>query len=127
MNRRTFLQGMVAAVGGSLIYDPGARFAWLELPGHEPTALAAEIIEDPTPAGSWLYWNGQVIDMTPPQHVVLEVTYTEPAARGNTATNITKPATIETGAEVQVPAFINQGDKVKIDAANGTYIERVRE
>lgn len=74
-----------------------------------------------------LFWNGQVIEMTPPQHVVLEVTYTEPAARGNTATNVTKPATVETGAEVQVPAFINQGEKIKVDAATGSYIERVRE
>lgn len=72
-----------------------------------------------------LYWNGQPIDMTPPQHVVLEVTYTEPAARGNTATNVTKPATVETGNEVQVPAFIEEGNRIKIDAETGSYIERV--
>jgi elongation factor P len=71
-----------------------------------------------------LYWNGQVIDMTPPQQVILEVTYTEPAAKGNTATNVTKSATVETGAEVQVPAFIAQGEKIKIDVATGAYIER---
>ena len=74
-----------------------------------------------------LFWNGQLIEMTPPQQVILEITYTEPAARGDTATNVTKAATVETGAEVQVPAFINVGDKVKIDASNGQYIERVRE
>ena len=74
-----------------------------------------------------LYWNQQPIGMTPPGQVVLEVTYTEPAARGDTATNVTKGATVETGAEVQVPAFIRQGDKIKIDVENGTYIERVRE
>ncbi|MEZ6044653.1 MAG: hypothetical protein R3C11_03530 [Planctomycetaceae bacterium] len=61
-----------------------------------------------------------------PQHVTLEVTYTEPAAKGNTATNVTKPATVETGAEIQVPAFIEQGDRVKIDASTGEYVERVR-
>lgn len=72
-----------------------------------------------------LLYNGNVIDMTPPGHVVLEITYTEPAARGNTATNVTKPATVETGAEVQVPAFIRQGDKVKISTETGEYIERV--
>jgi elongation factor P len=71
-----------------------------------------------------LYWNGQVIDMTPPQQVILEVTYTEPAAKGNTATNVTKSATVETGAEVQVPAFISQGERIKIDVATGAYIER---
>ena len=74
-----------------------------------------------------LYWNQQPIGMTPPGQVVLEVTYTEPAARGDTATNVTKAATVETGAEVQVPAFIRQGDRIKIDVENGTYIERVRE
>jgi elongation factor P len=74
-----------------------------------------------------LYWNGQLISMTPPQHVVLEVTRTEPAAKGNTATNVTKAATVETGAEVQVPAFIKEGDKLKIDTEAGTYIERVRD
>jgi len=71
-----------------------------------------------------LFWNGRLIEVTPPQHVVLEVTYTEPAARGNTATNVTKPATVETGAEVQVPAFIAEGNKIKIDALTGEYIER---
>ena len=65
--------------------------------------------------------------MTPPQHVVLEVTYTEPAARGNTTSNVTKQATVETGAEIHVPAFINQGEKVKIDLETGKYVERVRE
>ena len=73
-----------------------------------------------------LFWNGQLIDMTPPQHVVLEVTYAEPAAKGNTATNVTKQAEVETGASVSVPAFINEGDKIKIDASTGSYIERVR-
>ena len=73
-----------------------------------------------------LFWNGQLIGMTPPQQVVLEVTYTEPAARGNTATNVSKPATVETGSEVQVPAFIDAGEKIKIDTESGQYIERVR-
>ena len=74
-----------------------------------------------------LYWNGQLIEMTPPQHVIMEITYTEPAAKGNTATNVTKPATVETGAEVQVPAFISTGEKIKIDASTGQYVERVRD
>jgi elongation factor P len=74
-----------------------------------------------------LFWNDQLIDMTPPSHVVLEVTYTEPAARGNTATNVTKPATVETGAIVQVPAFIDQGEKIKIETRKGEYVERVRD
>lgn len=72
-----------------------------------------------------LLYNGNPIDMSPPGHVVLEITYTEPAARGNTATNVTKPATVETGVEIQVPAFIREGDKVKISTETGEYVERV--
>jgi elongation factor P len=58
--------------------------------------------------------------------IVLEVTYTEPGVRGDTATNVTKAATVETGAEVKVPIFINQGDKIKIDTKTGSYLERVK-
>ena len=74
-----------------------------------------------------LYWNDTPIAMTPPQHVVLEVTYTEPAAKGNTATNVSKPATVETGAVVHVPAFIEQGERIKIDATTGSYLERAKD
>lgn len=56
-----------------------------------------------------------------PQHVVMEVTYTEPGVRGDTATNATKPATVESGAEVNVPLFVNEGDKIKIDTETGSY------
>lgn len=61
-----------------------------------------------------------------PQTNTFEITYTEPGVRGDTATNATKPATIETGAEIRVPLFINQGDTVKIDTRTGAYIERVK-
>ncbi len=65
------------------------------------------------------------VDM--PASIVLEVTYTEPGVKGNTATNATKPATVETGAKVNVPLFINEGDKIKIDTEKGAYMERVKE
>ena len=61
-----------------------------------------------------------------PQYVVMQVTYTEPGLKGDTATNALKPATVETGAEVRVPLFINQGDLVKIDCQTGNYMERVK-
>ena len=61
-----------------------------------------------------------------PVNVVLEVTYTEPGMKGDTATNTLKPATVETGAEVRVPLFIETGDKVKIDTRDGSYVERVK-
>ncbi|GAL64966.1 elongation factor P [Algibacter lectus] len=62
-----------------------------------------------------------------PASVVLEITATEPGVKGNTATNATKPATVETGATVNVPLFINEGDKIKVETAKGTYKERVKE
>lgn len=65
------------------------------------------------------------VDM--PASVILEVTYAEPGVKGNTATNATKSATVETGATVNVPLFINEGDKIKIDTASGSYMERVKE
>ena len=61
-----------------------------------------------------------------PTHVVLVITYTEPGLRGDTATNTLKPATVETGAEVRVPLFIETGEKVKIDTRTGTYVERAK-
>ena len=62
-----------------------------------------------------------------PSHVILEVTHTEPGIKGNTATNATKPATVETGARINVPLFINEGDKIKIDTEKGAYTERIKE
>lgn len=61
-----------------------------------------------------------------PIFVELEITYTEPGIRGDTATNTLKPATVETGATVQVPLFVNQGEKIKIDTRTSTYVERVK-
>ena len=62
-----------------------------------------------------------------PNTVVMEITYTEPGLKGDTATNATKPATTETGAEIRVPLFINEGDKVKINTEDGSYVERIKE
>ncbi len=64
------------------------------------------------------------VDM--PASVVLEVTHTEPGMKGNTATNATKPATVETGARINVPLFINEGDLIKIDTEKSAYLERVK-
>ncbi|TDM00149.1 MAG: elongation factor P [Flavobacteriaceae bacterium] len=71
-------------------------------------------------------------DQTPmsvelPQYVILEVTHTEPGVKGNTATNATKPATLETGAQVNVPLFINEGDKIRVNTDDRSYSERVKE
>ena len=70
------------------------------------------------------FFNGKPYQVDPPNFVELVITYTEPAIKGATATNVTKPATIETGATVNVPVFINEGDKIKIDTRTGDYLSR---
>ncbi|WP_235296687.1 elongation factor P [Portibacter marinus] len=67
------------------------------------------------------------LTMEMPQYIVLEITYTEPGVKGDTATNAMKPATVETGAEIRVPLFINEGDKIKIDTASSSYVERAKQ
>jgi elongation factor P len=69
---------------------------------------------------------GKILYCEMPPNVVLQVTYTEKGIRGDTATNVTKPATVETGATVNVPLFINEGDLIKIDTRTGAYSERVK-
>ena len=71
-------------------------------------------------------YKGSVFGVEPPNFVDLEVTETEPGIKGDTATNVTKPATLETGAEIKVPLFINPGDRIRIDTRTGEYMERCK-
>ena len=71
-------------------------------------------------------YKGSVFGVEPPNFVDLEVTETEPGIKGDTATNVTKPATLETGAEIKVPLFINAGDRIRIDTRTGEYMERCK-
>ena len=73
-----------------------------------------------------LFHNGKAIGIELPNFVERKVIETEPGARGNTATNVQKPATVDGGYELQVPIFVNEGDMIKIDTRTGTYAERVR-
>ena len=74
-----------------------------------------------------LFDGNEVLDIRLPSHVVLEVTETEPGFKGNTATGATKPATVETGYTLNVPLFINEGDKLRIDTRTGDYVERSKD
>jgi elongation factor P len=98
---------------------------------YEQYELSAEKIDD-----TWRYlkeatvcdmlvYNGNPVAVTPPNHIELQVTECEPGAKGDTATNVTKPAKVETGAEFQVPIFIKPGNVIKIDTRTGEYVERV--
>jgi len=71
-------------------------------------------------------YNGNPIGVSLPPHVTLQVTSTEPGMKGDTASSVTKPATVSTGAQVAVPLFINEGDWVKIDTRSRTYLERAK-
>lgn len=66
------------------------------------------------------------VSTEPPSHAVVEITYTEPGMKGDTATNTLKPATTETGANVMVPLFVNTGEKIRVDTRTGSYVERVK-
>jgi elongation factor P len=113
------------------LYNDAKTWFFMNQETYEQHSIAKEVIEEAVPyikdgmSVDVTFWGDKPISVTPPKHVELEVTYCEPAARGNTATNVLKPAKLETGAEVNVPAFINIGDVVKIDTRTHEYIERV--
>lgn len=123
----------VEEIQAQYLYRQGDQFVFMENETYEQYELGAEIVEDnwkylkEATVCSILLYNGNPIGITPPNHVVLRVEYCEPGARGNTATNVTKPCKVETGAEFPCPAFINMGELIKIDTRTGEYIERVKE
>jgi elongation factor P len=76
-------------------------------------------------AASIQFWNGKVIGLTLSNFVEMRITHSEPGVKGDTSGNVTKPATIETGAVIQVPLFVNEGDMIRIDTRSGEYCERI--
>ena len=116
------------------LYAEGETFHFMNVDNYEQITLQKEALDAPgllkEGTNVMLQINTETdlplsVDM--PASVILEVTYTEPGLKGNTATNANKPATVETGATVNVPLFINEGDKIKVDTATGNYMERVKE
>ncbi|MGX7666455.1 elongation factor P [Flavobacterium pedocola] len=116
------------------LYAEGSDFHFMNNETYEQISLNKDILDAPEllkeGTNVMVQINAETeaplsVDM--PASVVLEVTYAEPGVKGNTATNATKPATVETGAQINVPLFINEGDKIKIDTATGSYMERVKE
>jgi elongation factor P len=115
------------------LYAEGDMYHFMNTEDYNQIELQESILDQPK-----LMKEGEVVtvminteDSSPlsvemPASVVLEITHAEPGVKGNTATNATKPATTETGAKINVPLFINEGDKIKIDTEKATYIERVK-
>lgn len=115
------------------LYPEGEQFHFMHAETYEQITLSKDVLDAPDllkeGENVMVIINAETeaplaVDM--PTSVVLEVTYAEPGVKGNTATNATKPATVETGATVNVPLFINEGDKIKIDTATYAYQERVK-
>ncbi|MDB4180971.1 elongation factor P [Flavobacteriaceae bacterium] len=116
------------------LYNDGDTFHFMNTADYSQIELQKAVLDSPD-----LMKEGEVVtvlinteDSSPlsvdlPASVVLEVTSTEPGIKGNTATNATKPATVETGAIVMVPLFINEGDKIKVETAKGSYKERIKD
>lgn len=113
------------------LYNDGASFHFMDTDSYEQSEVPADFVGD---AAKWLkendevqvvYAAGEMIGVEPPMFVELEVTETDPGFKGDTVQGGTKPATLETGAVVQVPMFVEQGDRLKIDTRDGSYITRV--
>lgn len=116
------------------LYAEGTEYHFMNTESYEQISLNKNILDAPDLLKEGTTVMVQIntetdlplsVDM--PASIILEVTYAEPGVKGNTATNATKSATVETGATINVPLFINEGDKVKIDTASGHYMERVKE
>jgi len=114
------------------LYRQGDHFIFMNNENYEQYELTSAQVDD-----AWKYlkegmdcsmvlFNNNPLTLTPPNHVVLRVEYCEPGAKGNTASNVTKPVKVETGAEFICPSFVEMGELIKIDTRTGEYIERVK-
>ncbi len=115
------------------LYKQGDGFVFMKSDDYEQYELTPDQIGDEAKflkegmECSLLVFNDNPIGVTLPNHVVLQVQYCEPAVKGNTATNVSKPVILETGAEVLAPAFINIGDWLRVDTRTQSYIERAKD
>jgi len=115
------------------LYNDGENYHFMDDETYEQIQLPKEMIDSPEflKESELVTVLMKADDNTPltlemPATVVMEIIHTEPGVKGNTATNATKPATVESGAKVRVPLFINEGDKIKINTETGEYLERVK-
>lgn len=116
------------------LYNDDMGYHFMNNETYEQTRIPENLLENPLliKEGSTveiLFHADKEIPLTldMPQYINLKVTYTEPGVKGDTATNTLKPAKMETGAEIRVPLFVNEGDMIKIDTRNASYVERVKQ
>ena len=126
-----FPSARIERVDMQYLYQDGDMFNFMNTENYEQISLSADTIGDAlkfvkeNEMVKICSYNGNVFSVEAPLFVELEVTDTEPGIAGNTATNATKPATVETGAQVMVPLFVEQGETIKIDTRTGEYLSRV--
>jgi len=112
------------------LYNDGTFYYFMDNETFEQLPLEQEQVEDALPymtenmVATIRFYQGKAFSVAPPNFVVLQIVDCEPGVRGDTATNATKPATLETGFTVTVPLFVNNGDKIRIDTRTGEYMER---
>ena len=125
-----FPQARIDRVDMQYLYQDGDLYNFMNVETYDQIAIGTDIVGDnmkfvkENEMCKVLSYNGSVFAIEAPLFVELEVTETEPGVKGNTATGATKPATVETGAQVMVPLFVNTGDKLKIDTRTGEYLSR---
>ncbi|MBQ9979777.1 MAG: elongation factor P [Oscillospiraceae bacterium] len=113
-------------------YNDGDLYYFMDMETYELVPIDAHILDNSfkfvkeNMNCKIMSFKGNVFGVEAPNFVELEITDTDPGFKGDTATNVLKPATVETGAEVKVPLFINVGDRIKIDTRTGEYIERAK-
>lgn len=118
--------------GMEYLYEEGDAFVFMDDETYEQVHLGADLVGDDMPYVKLnskvkvTFHEGRPVSVDLPSAVVLQVTHTEPGFKGDTATNVTKPATLETGLEVKVPGYIKEGEQVKIDTRTGEFLERVK-
>jgi elongation factor P len=111
-------------------YKDGDQFVFMDVETFEEARLNANQIGDRVKflkeemEVNILFWDGKVLDVELPTSVILEITDTDPGVKGDTATGGTKPAIVETGAQVMVPLFISIGERIKVDTRDGSYLGR---
>ena len=126
-----FENGTVERRNAEYSYNDGDLYYFMDNDTYEQIALGSELIGDAlkfvkeNEIVKICSYNGKVFSVEPPLFVELEITNTEPGFKGDTAQGATKPATVETGATVYVPLFVDNGDKIKIDTRTGEYLSRV--
>ena len=113
------------------LYNDGTLYYFMDPESYEQLPIDKASVEEAilyikeNDMATIKFYKGKAFKVSPPNLVELEITQTEPGIKGNTATGATKPATVETGATVNVPLFVNEGDKIKIDTRTGEYLSRV--